>query len=237
VTTSHRCPCRTLGDRPLLSPVEAAKALGGATDRLRESLQARSRVPLSRRTTISFSRYASLEAPIIRRLVAGESPHDALGDVPLLPERDLATWRAVARGFRELAHSSSRQAQALGWFSVGMLGTIGEMPAAAFARPWREAYDQAQERSVVAPAAVVLGDFLADKLWDLTWLRRGPFDRARMSLVALARIGATILDRLVSEGVRPDRAAAEAVIALDIGSGTDGWSIVVKSERAGAAGC
>lgn len=231
VVTAHRCPCRTLGRRPPLSAQEAWASLSDANGRVTPARRISNRVPIFAHTTVSFRTYVEREAPMIDRLVKGDAPGDALGYAFALSAEDVRTWRAVARGFEQLAAVPSRQGQALGWFSIGMLGVLGEVRPATYARPWSDPYDRAEAGSKPLPAEQVLGDFLADQIWSFAWLDHGALDRARARLTALARVGTVIAERLIEMGVRTDRAAAEAVLALELAEGTQGWAHAVRDLR------
>jgi hypothetical protein len=185
---------------------------------------------LSSGTSVSFSTYQRIEKQLLERLVNGEAPDDVLGPVEAVLGRDRTTWRAAAMGFRELAKHPTRVGAALAWLALGILGSMGEESDASPRRPWTDAYDLAEARS--SPPSqpdIIIGDFLADQLWNLAWVPQGGFDRAKAFVRAQAAIASAIAKRLVRDGARPDRAAAEAVMVVEVGSGTDGMRLAFEA--------
>lgn len=242
VVTSHRCPCRTMGDRALISPedaeaalIEPRRAAKGADParppRLSPTREAPSRVPLTARTNVSFERWAALEAPLIRQLAAGEAPSRVLRVPAGLPPLAVHPWRDVAASFAAFGAYPHRGYQAMAWFADGISLALGE-PVPPRARPWSDGFDRAE---ACAPdpgpspdtAARVIGDWLADLVWGLEFLERGPFDLARTSLGALAEIAYRLAGHAMSLGLRADRAAAEAVMITELASAHPRWAMVV----------
>ena len=227
VVTAHRCPCRSMGERAPLTAEDAARALGDAAGRLPPSREAPARVPLTARTTVSFASWAVLEGPLIARLSAGAPASDALGVAPRLPALRGASWRDVAGSFCAYGEHAFRGYQALAWFGDGILLAGGERTAAR-PRGWAAGFDHAEARSA-APAAParVLGDWLADLVWDLSWMENGPVDLARASIGALAVVATAVTERMIELGLRSDRAAAEAVMVAEIAAAHPRWAEVV----------
>jgi hypothetical protein len=90
-------------------------------------------------------------------------------------------------------------------------------------------FDKAEADSAREQAALVIGDYLADELWGLLWLQRGAFDKARSVTGALGCIASALAMRLVNEGARPDRAAAEAVLIVETGASQPVWRLIIDS--------
>jgi hypothetical protein len=228
IATAHRCPCRTLGERPLVSLDEASLALQDGVDGLLVcEREAPARVLLSRRTSVSFKGWVSMEASLLARLSAGEPPPLLLGAAPELPPLRRESWHDVAARFRAGDRLPSRGAQAFAWFADGIDRALGAQISPR-ARPWRADFDIAEARAPDPEAAVeVLGDWIADLLWDLSWIEHGPFDLARASLSALFVIASAITRELIALGLREDRAAAEAVMISELACAHALWAEVL----------
>jgi hypothetical protein len=132
-------------------------------------------------------------------------------------------------GGRLGAHPSGA-GHALAWFGHGLLALHGAAPASPHPRPWASSFDRAEARTArPEPAWAVVSDWLADHVWSLTWLWQGPFDRARSAAGALSLVAGAVASRLAEQGVRADRAAAEAVLVAEIAAAHPEWSTVVST--------
>ncbi len=227
IATEHRCPCRTLGDRPPLSVDDALRSMGAAAGaRLSADVTVSDRVAITRRSRVGFAKYVTLEAPILERLARGDDPLDALGAEPF-PALDGATWSDVAHLYRAEI-DGTYCGDALAWFGDVLLGLQGTRVRSLRDRPWAPAFDRAEARSAREGSPdEVLADWLADELWGLEWTERGTFESARRDLATRATIAREIVRRLVGIGVRPDRAAAEAVLICEMGGAAPLWRSVV----------
>ncbi len=157
---------------------------------------------------------------MLDRLARGEEPEDVLGPVESVLVRGRGIWRAAAAAFLAEARRPTRVGAALGWLAVGILGAIGEELEETPDRPWSDVYDLAEaRRSAAGEAEPVIGDFLADQIWSLAWAVEGAFDRGRAFVSMQAAVARVIARRIVRQGARPDRAAAEAVLVIEVGSG------------------
>lgn len=227
VTTDHRCPCRTLGPRPPLDPAVARASLADAAGRLTPDGRAPARIPLSARSRVGFDRYLGVEAPLLAALQASDDPLEALGCEPF-PPLDGARWRDVAHLLRGYVDGSSG-GEALGWFGDVLLTMQGDGTRARRARPWAWSFDRAEARGAPEPAARVLGDWAADVLWSLDWLDHGSFELARLELATRLAVATEISGRLAAAGLRPDRAAAEAVMMAEMAGALPLWGSVMVS--------
>jgi hypothetical protein len=189
----------------------------------------RARLPLSARTSASFDTYVALESPILEKLGQGEPPYEALGVTQGLPRLRVGSWMDAASTYLRMGSEPSRAGHALKWFGIGLLDALGAAPAASHPRPWRDVFDKAEADSAREQAALVIGDYLADELWGLLWLQRGAFDKARSVTGALGCIASALAMRLVNEGARPDRAAAEAVLIVETGASQPVWRLIIDS--------
>lgn len=229
ITTAHRCQCRTLGERPLLEASDAGAALRDSAGRLQPTHSAPPRIALSARTSVSFATYVALESLLIEALRTGKPPHAVLDASPQLPPLRAGSWHHAAATYVRLGSDPSRTGHALRWFGMAILDAIGEPLPGTHPRPWKDAFDRAERGGPPVHPELVLGDYLADELWGLAWLHRGPFDRARSVTAALAAMASAVTGRLVNDGVRPDRAAAEAILVVELGASQPIWRLIVDS--------
>jgi hypothetical protein len=225
VTTEHRCPCRTMGERPEITAASALDSLVDRAGRLAPNGRVPPRVPLEEGKRVSFERFRKLESAMLDALVAGADPLLVLEAKPfgrLEGER----WKDIAvelRGERD----GTAYGEAMVWFGNAMLKllTTQRMPLAP--RPWAVAFDRAEARSSEQPFSRVLNDWVADLLWSLDWVFSArSFAAGRRELVTLYAIALTITQRLVRAGVRADRAAAEALTIVELARQSGAWERV-----------
>jgi len=229
VSTEHRCPCRTMGDRPALSLEDAERALSNRGGRLRAHCYVGARVPLTRKRHVSFARWQWIEAALFERLFALEDPADVL-DAHGLPELDGVAWREVA-GFMRTLSDRTRAEMAFLYLSDAIAVDV-RLPIEPRSRPWSSSFDRAEARSEEVDPREIYADWLADEVWAMRWTTAGNFARARRDMGAryylAKRIAARIRDE---EGARPDRAAAEAGMIVDVARETEFWEPAVAAMR------
>lgn len=217
IGTEHRCPCRTLGDRPPIDPCEVLASIGRTTT----DVVVGKTIRWTRRQRIPFERYVSREAEILARPFEGE-PFPALEDV---------TWNDVAHHYRGKLDGSAC-GEALAWFGDIVLSLHGHDLRHLRARPWSPAFDRAEARTtIIEPAESVLADWIADEIWGLEWTERGSFDDARRDLATRLAVAREVVRRLIAEGVREDRAAAEAVLIGEMAGAAPLYRSVVRAFR------
>jgi hypothetical protein len=122
---------------------------------------------------------------------------------------------------------------AVSWFadslSVLMAGERPRTPA----RPWAAAFDRAERRRGKPRTTIeVLNDWVADEIWSLEWTEVGHFARKRLELATRLVVAEHIVGRLLGEGLRPDRAAAEAVMVAELVGDSDHWADITEKIRA-----
>jgi hypothetical protein len=231
VTTDHRCPCRTLGERPLLTEEAVVPSLRDGAGRL-EADRRVERVSLTRHRHVPFDTYAQLEAHMLARLAAGEVPEKVLDAKPF-PALRGTSWVREARVFLD-GHDGTQFGVALSWFADAVLELRCRRPAKARrARPWAAAFERAVARSPVSRTSdEVLADWVADDLWALRFPDEAwSFDRFRVELATRLAIARWITARLRSRGLREDQAAAEAVTIVDMIGASEYWNDVVQWMR------
>jgi hypothetical protein len=239
ITTEHRCPCRTMGDRPLLDVQTAEAALLGDAGRLRAERRAPARIRLDARRAWSFQRWKEREGQILEELGRGAPPAVVL-DVITFPELAYGTWEQMASDMLDTALAgaeergrASRFEAALGWFGEAILHMRGTPTAGVPQdRPWADAFDRAEARTA-APAArgACTADWAADEMWALRWASSGSFEWLRADLGTRLAVAEHITERLLRLGARPDRAEAEAVTIVDLVGTSDWWGEVMRRMR------
>lgn len=218
VATAHRCPCRTLGARPALEPNEAERALTDRAGRLIRTWTAPERLFLRPRTRISFAGYAELEAELIRALLGGEPPWTVFGLTHGLPPLVSGDWTSLATRYRSAATGTTRLDAATGHFGDAVAALLGfDVPLRA--RPWAVDFEVAA--SVLGPLddpRRIVGDYLADRLWDLSWSGLGSLARGRALLSTLGVVADMLARRFYEASGSPAQAAAEAVMVVELGA-------------------
>lgn len=231
VTTDHRCPCRTLGDRPPLTPDSVTPSLVDDAGRL-EADRRVGRVSLSRHRHVAFATYEAWEADLLARLLSGERPEHVVEVRPFPPLRG-THWRREAEGFMA-GRDGTQFGVALCWVADAVLSLKYDRRAPkGRARPWAEPFGRAVARAPEGRTAdEVLADWLADEVWALRWADEGwSFDRARAEMATRLAVARWITGRLRRAGLRQDHAAAEAVLMVDMVGSSEYWLDVVGVMR------
>lgn len=229
VTTEHRCPCRTLGERPPLDLTDAIPALSAGNGRLWADHRAPMRVPMSAGRFVSFAKYQETEKPLIERLLAGEKPEDVIDAKPL-PDLAVGTWPTLIAEFYDMKNDTAGGI-AMAWFADALLHMQEGHPPPERTRPWAPSFENAIRRTKTPldPEAM-LRDWIADELWMMRWVDWDcTFDSALGELST--RLAAVrILTRwLEARGLRPDQATAEALMINELGACNEHWTQIVGS--------
>lgn len=232
VSTEHRCPCRTMGERPPIDLDDVLASTGDARGRLHADVAVGKTVRLDARRRVPFARYVRLEAELLDRLAAGEDPCVVLAADPF-PSLAEVSWSDVAHHYRGKLDGSGC-GDALAWFGDVVLALQEDAPRKLRQRPWASAFDRAEARSPapadgIAGASAVFADWLSDELWSLEWTERGTLAHARADLVTRYVVARTVAERLGAQGVRPDRAAAEGVLIGEMAGAAPLWRSVVAA--------
>ncbi len=234
ITTEHRCPCRTLGKRPDLDVDEVAQSLVDRGGRIYADRRI-GRLKLDKSKPISFSQWVEIETELLAQLERGVAP-SAVIDAQPFPEISGNTWKNLAEEFIE-AKDGTQFGVAIAWFGEAIRWlTQGKTPRPP-GRPWTDAFDRAERRSPKRTAAELFSDWIADEIWSLKWSEHAHFARARADLATRLEIAEAITQHLVGLSVREDRAAAEALLIVEVVGDSDHWTDVrsnmkVKKTRA-----
>lgn len=232
ITTEHRCPCRTMGDRPLLTEEAALPSL---VDRKGEPRPDRevTKIKLAKKVKVSFDEWRAVEAELLGKLAEGRAPEEVLGAEPF-PRLKHSSWEDEAETILEEAPDGTAFGFAALWFAETIRGLVvpGHRVRVPL-RPWAAAFDRAEERPTKSEAAAddVFADWIADEIWALKWYER-PFDRVRADLATRLAVGRDIAQRLETEqGVASARAAAEAVMVVELIGESDFWTEIAELIR------
>ena len=231
ITTQHRCTCRTLGPLPPVTAEAARPCLLNAEGELKPEHAVLDAVAWSPAETLSFTEYAEREAPLLAALAEGKSLGKVLEAEPF-PALEGMSWPEVVDDLLEF-QGPSRAAHASRWFADAIGFLLERRERTETARPWADSFDRAQKRIVdpVAPNRV-FGDWLADDLWSMRWTHFGSLAHARAewaTRLAIARRIAGWLD--ISDPVKDNVAAAEAVMIVDVIGTTEPWEKVQAAIR------
>lgn len=228
ITTEHRCPCRTMGDRPDIEPsdVEPSVSEGGrliADRRIK-------RVPMESKRDIKFSDWESIEAEYLARLRGREPLIQILDAEPFAALRG-SSWDKQADEFIG-ARDGTQFGVAMAWVGDAISAMRSGRSPRPPGRPWAAAFDRAEARSPKPRTRrEVFGDWLADEIWALKWAEDYHFALARAELVTRLAVAEDICRRLRSSGLRADRAAAEAVMMVEVVGESDYWTEVKDRMR------
>ncbi|MCA9576364.1 MAG: YkgJ family cysteine cluster protein [Polyangiales bacterium] len=227
VTTEHRCPCRTMGDRPPLEPEAAAPSLCDDDGHLFEDRRVK-RVRLTRKgKKVSFEEWLAVERPLLAELQKGKAPWTVLGVDPF-PRLKRRTWRDVARELIE-GRDGSRYGTASAWFGDAILVLQEGARPRTPGRPWAAAFDRAQARSTTQRLPrQVYADFVADAIWSLRFSEFASFDVACADWATRLAIARHCEKLIRAEGVSAERAAAEALTIIEVVGEAEAWRDVVS---------
>jgi Fe-S-cluster containining protein len=228
ITTEHRCPCRTMGDRPDIDPeaVEPSITDGGrlVVDRHIK------KVPLTAKRSIKFEEWEPIEVEYLTRFRSREPLADILDAEPF-PKLRGSSWEKQADEFID-ARDGSQFGVAMAWVGDTIQAMQNGHAPRPPGRPWSAAFDRAEARSPrVRTSRDVFADWLADEVWGLKWAEDYHFALARTELATRLALAEDICARLRGSGARADRAAAESVMMLEVVGESDFWTEVKDRMR------
>ena len=227
VITAHRCSCRTLGERPEMTPAIVDAEIRMPNKALRAERTMFGRVPLEPRKHVSFATWLLVESPLLQALAAGRDPYTVLGAEPF-PKLKARSWKDVAKEFHEQEDESSYEI-AKSWFADAILNVVYGTPFPKRARPWSRFFDKAEARSPnVQKPRDMLNDWLSDVIWSFEWVDHGNFARARKEMATRVAMVQAIAKAMSRRGTRTDRAVAEALMIVEDVGTTEAWGDVTK---------
>ncbi|MGB8332750.1 MAG: hypothetical protein WCE62_21675 [Polyangiales bacterium] len=229
ITTEHRCPCRTMGERPEIRPIDVEPSVtdGGGRPIADRRIH---RIPLSSKEKLTFPEWELFEAEYLKRIGGRESLSAILAAEPF-PVLRGSSWDKQAEEFIG-ARDGSQFGVAMAWVGDTISALQNDRAPRPPGRPWFAAFDRAQARSPkTRTSREVFGDWIADEIWSLKWAEDYHFALARAELVTRLKIAEDICRRLRNAGARADRAAAEAVMILEVVGESDFWTEVKDCMR------
>lgn len=230
ITTDHRCPCRTMGKRPLITAEATEPSLRDGDADLESDRDIR-KVPISKKKKIDFDAWLEIETPLLEALAKGRSAARLL-EVDPFPKLKDRTWSDVAEEFIG-ARDGTQFGLAMAWFGDTLRVLRERRSARSPARPWSPAFDRAEARSPKARSATsVFNDWVADEIWSLKWADDHHFAKARVDLATRLAVAQDISRRIQEQGARPDRAAAEAVTVIELVGESDFWTEILDVMKA-----
>jgi hypothetical protein len=229
ITTEHRCPCRTLGERPAITPENAHSSLVDAAGRLSPNGRVGSRIPLFEGRIVSFAKFLDIEQLMLSLLLSERAEPVRTLDIKPFGRLDGERWSEIADELRAERDGTS-YGEAMVWCGNAISALRSDRPIEAAERPWSPAFERAEARSPRTRAEPVLRDWLADLLWSMDWVfTTSSFRAGRRELATAYTLARALTDRLVRARTRPDRAAAEAVMIVELARQSGAWERVQKA--------
>ena len=225
IGTEHRCPCRHVGDRPLLEPADVLPSLVDDDGQLLFEHGVASAVLWSADEAIDFADYAQREQERLASLAEGKSIRDLLGAEPFAPLNGF-DWSRVGQTLSE-CDGQTRLEAALRWVGSAVAALVDRTPPVELQRPWLDAFEHAAKRPwMLTTPTALFSDWIADKIWDLRWTEQGSFQRACSEWATLLTLAKHIAARLITLGTPERLAIAEAITIVDVGAHSDWWEHV-----------
>lgn len=222
VTMEVRCSCQTWmpEDAPAIDPEAIAPLLVDENGEPDAAFTVTKDIPIRAGKDVGFDEYVKLEAAFLDAIAMNGL------DVALdrAPYADVGTeWKTVAFGMQEDQAEVTRFDSALRFVADAILDAQGVTGAPERARAWGPAYDRAEARMTtpIDPEAIYVC-WAQESIWRMHWAARISFEQHRRSLATLLDVARRIAARLETQGVRKDRAAAEAVTIVET-VGTSMW--------------
>jgi hypothetical protein len=218
-----------MGDRPEIQPEEVESSVSDGGNRPIADRRIK-RIPMSPGEELKFADWEPIEAEYLNRLQGREALHEILDAKPF-PALHGSSWDKQADEFID-ARDGSQFGVAMAWVGDTISALQNGRSPRAPGRPWAAAFDRAQARSPKAGTSrAVFGDWIADEIWSLKWAEDYDFALARQELATRLTIAEDICSRLRAEGARADRAAAEAVMMVEVVGESDFWTEVKDCMR------
>jgi hypothetical protein len=229
ITTEHRCPCRTMGDRPPIKPEDVEGSISNGGGQLVADRRIK-RIPMTAKKEIEFSEWESIEVEYLARL-RGREPLLRILDAEPFPRLKGSSWDKQADEFIG-ARDGSQFGVAMAWVGDMISAIQNRRSPRPPPRPWAAAFDRAQARSPKPRTSRdVFGDWIADEIWSLKWAEDHNFAVARAELATRLTIAERISALLRDGGARADRASAEAVMMLEVVGESDFWTEIEDRMR------
>jgi Fe-S-cluster containining protein len=228
VSTSHRCTCRSVGERAPLDVARVRAEIGVADEALPLAWSAPARIALDAERDVSFAEWTAREARLIEALNAGVGLPALLGATPFPTLRN-DSWDKVAARFCRPADATGFE-QAKAWIGEAIRAHVEGTEIADRPRPWARFLPRVAARSTRDDGRdAMLADWLADELWGLGWTRWGSFEQARMDFSTRAAIVTALEAAFTRIGTSPPIAMAEAILVVDAVVHSPHWDAAARA--------
>ncbi len=229
VATSHRCTCRSIGEREPLDAARVGAEIGVADGELTLAWSAPARIALDAGRDVSFAEWTAREARLIEALNAGGIGLPALLGARPFPTLRNDSWEKVAARFCQPADATGFE-QAKAWIGEAIRAHVDGTNVAERPRPWARFLPHVAARSTRDDdREAMLADWLADELWGLGWTRWGSFEQARMDFSTRAAIVTALEAVFARLGTPPGIAMAEAILVVDAVVHSPHWDAVARA--------
>ena len=232
ITTHHRCPCRTMGERPDIDPEIVLPSIANKHGRPKADRRV-TKVRLERKhKKVPFSAWEAIERPLLEKLIGAHPPEDVLGAAPF-PKLKKSSWEAEADELMDGMDGTSF-GFAIGSFAETVRALIDpEHRYRGPHRPWGDAFDRAEKRSDHRRSEdEVLADWIADEIWSLSFAESSSFDVCRAELATRLAVARFLAQRFREEArLEPGRSAAEAVSVVELVGDSEYWDAIVDRIR------
>ncbi|MGB0678402.1 MAG: YkgJ family cysteine cluster protein [Polyangiales bacterium] len=227
VTTLHRCPCRSLGPAPRLDAAAATPSLTDRAGRLIADRRIAAKLPLWGARRWAWRDYLRWEAHWFRAVSKGKALSSLLPLPPFGPLRG-GDWRQVADRL-DAARDGTQFGLAMAWAAVAIRRHAAPRPMPTLARPWAPCFDRAEALAYkVRRPQAMLRDWWADELWSLAWTERGHWLQACVDWSTRSAMAGVIYRTMRRDGLRADRAMAEALLIIDLLGAFPDWHSVLR---------
>ena len=229
VVTPHRCPCRTLGPRPLVTPQSVEEEIVIPNAPLDPDYKVSGVLRLNRKESVRFTAWLPMEAQWITQLCNARDPASALQSDPW-PQLRGMDWMGIAEKFCNAKDNSSFEtARSLMGFAITSAQAGITIPP--LKRPWSRFFDAAEMRVLQVPQAAneMYGDWLADEIWSLQWTQHGSFARGRHDLATRLDVANRLAASFEQQGLLSERAVAEALLVVDVITHSELWFDIARA--------
>jgi len=227
VVTSHRCPCRTMGERAEMTPESVDKEIRVPGVPLRSERAVDEKIKVAPGKKVSWDKWRKLEEKLFKRLAAGENPSKVLG-FKTFGRLKNCDWEDLAEELREDLDESYFDVARL-WVADAIMKCTDNEPMTDLPRPWAKHFDKAESRAtVVRKPRDIINDWLADEIWAFEWADEMNFKRAQMDWANKIALIDAIRRYMKKHGTRSDRATAEAIMIVDAVCTSEYWEEAQK---------
>jgi hypothetical protein len=230
VSTSHRCTCRSIGERQTLDAARVRAELGVAEGDLALAWSAPARIALDADRDVSFGEWTAREARLLEKLNAsGGLAGSGLVGLRAFPALRNDSWANVAARFCRPSDATSFE-QAKAWIGEAIRAHVEGTPIVERPRPWARFLPMVVARATPADnREAIVADWLGYELWGLGWARWGTFEQARMDFSTRAAIVATLESAFAARGTPGAVATAEAILVVDAIVHSPHWDAVARA--------